>query len=295
MVTSRALNKRSTTILIAVVLALGTGLLAFNYLTSVKSVATTEPMRTIVVASMPIPVRTVVTPAMLTQTSRPVAAIDPDAVSDMSEVTGQIALISIPAGGAVSASKVGRVGLGGLTVEIPKGKVAISIALDRVKGVADLIHAGDHVDVIAVTPARASGNPEATTILRNKVVLAMGSSVEAPVAAGVAGATPGPEMTVETATLSLSPREAREIALADLNATLRLALRSAKDSRGSDADADFVVTTSGDRTAPAAPPVVAPPFVAGPVTPASPHVAAPQPRARHDYVPLIDGDKYTVR
>jgi pilus assembly protein CpaB len=285
------LNKRSGTILIALVLAVATGLLAFNYLSSVKTAAVVVPSRTVVVASQDIPVRTVITPAMLTQVSRPADTVDPDALVAPSAAVGQIALIAIPSGSTVAASKVGHVGLGGLSVQIPSGEEAISIGLDRVKGVADLVRAGDRVDVIAVTPARGTSAPLAATILRNKVVLAMGSAVETPVAAQPnAAASPAPDMTVETATLALTPSEAKLIALADLNATLRLALRSSKDVR-THGIADAFDLEPMAAPAAAAPHAAPAPAAAAPAKPAAPRAVTSPPAGP----PVIDGDHYVTK
>jgi pilus assembly protein CpaB len=285
MATARSLNKRSTTILIAAVLALGTGLLAFNYLSTVNKVSTNIPMRTVIVAAQDIPVRTVMQPSMLTVATRPADSVDPDALATASQAAGQIALISIPAGGIVSASKIGTIGLGGLSVRIPAGERAISIGLDRVKGVADLIEAGDHVDVIAVTQARGAGAgvPMAATILTNKTVLAMGSTQEAPTAA-TGSASPAPDITVETATLAVTPAEAKTIALADLNATLRLALRSIKDMHTKEVAEPFVIPTP-DSVAVSAPAIaLAPPAIPpGVVVKSTPKRTGP---------PLIDGDRF---
>jgi pilus assembly protein CpaB len=286
MATVRSLNKRSTTILIAAVLALGTGLLAFNYLTTVNKAATVVAMRTVVVAARDIPVRTVMTPAMLTITSRPATAVDPDAIINESAAAGQIALISIPAGGTISASKIGRLGLGGLTMHIPAGQRAISISLDRVKGVANLIQAGDHVDVLAVTQARgpASAIGAVSTILTNKTVLAMGATQEAPAAASME--SPSPELAFDTATLAVTPREAKILALADLNSTLRLALRSIKDSRVNEAAEPFAIATAipANVTAPA-PQAAKPAAAPGPAASAAP---------KHQGPPLIDGDRFVL-
>jgi pilus assembly protein CpaB len=288
MATVRSLNKRSTTILIASVLALGTGLLAFNYLTTVNKAATVVPMRTIVVAAREIPVRTVVMPSMLTITTRPAGSVDPDALTSDTEAVGQIALISIPSGGVVSASKVGRLGLGGLTMHIPAGYRAVSISLDRVKGVANLIQAGDHVDVLSVTAPRGINGAvgAVSTILTNKTVLAMGSSQEAPTAAFVS-ASPPPDVNVDTATLAVTPREAKILALADLNSTLRLALRSVKDSRVFERSEAFSIPTG------------APNAMAAPQQPAVKTVAAARPAGspapKHIGPPLIDGDHFVDR
>jgi pilus assembly protein CpaB len=170
--------------------------------------------------------------------------------------------------------------MGGLTVRIPAGLRAISIALDRVKGVANLIQAGDHVDVIAVMQSRGAGAglPTVSTILTNKTVLAMGSSQEAPPATS---ASPAPDVAIETATLAVTPKEAKTLALADLNATLRLALRSVKDIRGNETAEPFAL--------PAAAIAVAPPARLSPSLQPQPAGSAAPKRTGP---PLIDGDHF---
>jgi pilus assembly protein CpaB len=280
MVSARPLNKRSTTILITTILAVGTGVLAFNYLTSVTKVARTIPMRTVVVAAHEIPVRTIITPAMLTVVQRPADGVEPDAIADMSAVTGQIALITIPNGATMSASKVGHIGLGGLPVRIPKGQRAVSIPIDRVKGVADLVAAGDHVDVIAEIPPHGEGSSaHVITILRNIVVLAMGSTMEAPTGAN---ASPAPESSFDTATLAVTPEDAGKLFLADTNATLRLTLRSEKDTKGKFTGDPFVLpAVQAPRAGTAAAPA------SGAAAPAPAKSAAPV----HLGPPIIDGDR----
>ncbi|HEY5339804.1 MAG TPA: Flp pilus assembly protein CpaB [Candidatus Aquilonibacter sp.] len=281
MVTARSLNKRSTTILIAVVLALGTGLLLFNYLGTVAHTAQAVPVRSIVVAAHDIPPRTVITQEMLTVVDRPQDSVDSDASTSLGAVVGQVAFIDIPAGSALSSSKIGRLATGGLTMRVPVGQRAISIALDPVKGVADLVRPGDRVDVIAVTQTRGSNEaPRAATILRDKVVLAMGSTMDAS-GAGAGGATTSGsavESTVQTATLSVLPHEAKVLALADLNATLRLALRSPREPNRSQPDDAFILA------APAAPQTV--------VAPAPARAPAPVvQRKAPSGIPMIDGDR----
>jgi pilus assembly protein CpaB len=282
MVTARPLNKRSTTILIAAALAVGTGFLLFNYLNSVSHVAHTIAMRTVVVATHDIPARTVISPSMLTTTSRPADAVDPDVASDPATLIGQLTVIDIPPGSTLSSSKVVQAAAGGLTVHIPPGERAISIALDRVKGVSDLVSAGDHVDVIAVTDAHGNGIPHAATILRNKVVLAMGTSIVQPgaVASPAADGSSQPPPNIETATLAVTPTEAKLLALADLNATLRLSLRSQKEANRIEAPDAFVLS------APAAQHAVA----AAPAGPPAPHTADAPHRTG---ITMIDGDKVT--
>jgi pilus assembly protein CpaB len=283
MVTARSLDKRSTTILIAVVLALGTGLLLFNYLSSVAHTAQATPMRSVVIATREIPPRTVITPEMVTLAERPQDSVDPDASSGLGAVVGQMAFIDIPTGSALSSAEVGRLDSGGLTMRVPVGQRAMSIALDPVKGVADLIQAGDHVDVIAVTQPRGSaGLPRVATILRNKVVLAMGSSMQAATTGTVAGApanSSAGESAVQTATLAVLPHEAAVLALADLNATLRLTLRSPHETNHSQAEDPFVLDA----------PVVA--HLAAAPAPVRAPAPASAPRKAPAGIQIIDGDQ----
>jgi pilus assembly protein CpaB len=221
-------------------------LLLFNYLSTVSHTAQAVPMRSVMVATHDIPPRTLIRAEMITMHDRPEDSVDSDASTNAGAVVGQIAIIDIPAGATISASKIGRLDTGGLTMRVPIGQRAMSIALDPVKGVADLLQAGDHVDVIAVTQPHGSTDlPRVATILRNKVVLAMGATMQpatagAPVA-GAAGASAG-ETAVQTATLAVLPREAAILALADLNATLRLTLRSQHEPNRPQAADTFVLS-----------------------------------------------------
>lgn len=285
MVTARSLNKRSTTILIAVVLALGTGLLLFNYLSTVSHTASASPMRSVVLATREIPPHTIVAPEMLAVSDRAQDAVDPDASASAAAVIGQVALIDIPAGSTLSASKVGRADLGGLTMLVPVGQRAISIALDPVKGVADLIQAGDRVDVIAVTQPHGLGEtPRAVTILRDKVVLAMGTAMSTSGRTHLPANSTAGDTAVQTATLEVAPAEAKTLALADLNATLRLALRSPRERNHDESGDAFLMSAPVQPRTAAAPAPIAPPVRSIPR--AVPHVPGIQ---------LIDGDQIVAR
>jgi pilus assembly protein CpaB len=289
MVTARSLNKRSTTILIAVVLAAGTGLLLFNYLSTVAHTAQAIPMRSVVIATRAIPARTVVQSDMVTIADRPSDSVDSDVSTSLGSVVGQMAFIDIPDGSTLSTSKIGHLETGGLTMRVPVGQRAMSIALDPVKGVADLVQAGDHVDVIAVTQPRGNTEaPQSVTILRNKIVLAMGSTMEMPTAnAGASSTAPAnasaAETAIQTATLAVNPREARVLALADLNATLRLDLRSPRESNRAEAGDAFVISAAPERVAAAAAPAAP--------APAPARVPVPVRRPTKPGISMIDGDQ----
>jgi len=219
------MNTRRTTLFVAILLALGTGWLTFNYLSSVNraSQAAGEP-RDVLVATQDIPARMTITPVMFRHEVRPASALEPDAISSPARAVGALALITIPAGSQITSSKVGQPSELALPVRLRPGMRAVSIAIDKVKGVSGLAQPGDRVDVIAIPPRQGNSPPVAMTIMRGIRILALGTTLEN------ASATPSPdEQNSTTVTLEVTPKQADLLAAADANTTLRLSLRSPKE------------------------------------------------------------------
>jgi pilus assembly protein CpaB len=254
-------NARRVPLLVGLLLAIGTGVLLLNYVGSMRPQTPAAQMRTVYVASADVPARALLTSALVSEAKRPVSEVDPDAITDRKEIAGKYSLITMPAGSVVTRSKIGAAGAGALPARLPIGMRAVSISIDRVKGVAGLIQPGDRVDVIAVPPRVGSEVPRASAILRGALVLAMGNAVE------TTSATPSPDnQTLTTVTLALTPRQVDLLASADINTTLRLALRPPKESiRAYPAEA--LTLGVPDRAAPAP--------VAAPAAPVAPPPAAP--------------------
>jgi len=219
------MNSRRTTLIIALVLAVGAGWLTLNYLSSIqRSSAINNQPRQIVVAAQEIPARVPITAAMLATATRPAAAIEPDALTDPSKIVGALSLITIPAGGTITLSKVGHPSDMPLPVRLQPGMRAVSIPIDKVKAVSGLIEPGDRVDVIAIPPKTGDSPPPAVAILRGIRVLAVGPLLENN------SATPAPENQVSTTiTLEVTPKQADLLAMADVNTNIRLALRSPRE------------------------------------------------------------------
>ncbi|MHB8305422.1 MAG: hypothetical protein ACYDEU_05335, partial [Vulcanimicrobiaceae bacterium] len=83
------MNTRRTTLLVAIILAIGTGWLTLNYISSVQhaSVAGTQ-LKPTLVAAQQIPPRVRITAAMVKRALRPEAAIEPDALSQPQQAVG---------------------------------------------------------------------------------------------------------------------------------------------------------------------------------------------------------------
>ncbi len=281
------MNTRRITLIVAVVLALGTGVLTLRYLSSIQSQADVRQqdvqMRPIVVAARDIPARAKIVPEMLTRSQRAVSEIEPGALSDEKQAEGDIALITIPAGSTLTATKVGRPVEVGLTVRLKPGMRAISIPVDRVKAVSGLIQPGDRVDVLASVPRAPGLQPKAVTIIRGALVLAINQALE------TAGATPSPDnMNLVTVTLGIAVNQADLLTMADLNTTLRLALRSPQEPVRSMLAENLVFPDAPDSSRPAAAgpsqgfPGVPPPFFAA----RPPAVSKPV-----SPITIIDGDR----
>jgi Flp pilus assembly protein CpaB len=165
---------------------------------------------------------------------------------------------------------------------------AVSISIDRVKGVAGLIQPGDRVDVIAVPPRVGSEVPRAAAILRGALVLAMGNAVE------TTSATPSPDnQNLTTVTLALTPKQVDLLASADLNTTLRLALRPPKEPIRAYPAEQLTLGVPDRAAAPAPAYAPAPPPAAAPA-PAATAVAAAKaqtPRAPSGTVQVIELDQ----
>jgi pilus assembly protein CpaB len=274
-------NVRRTTLLIASILAVGTGWLTLTYLSSLRPASGEQ--RAVLIAAQDIAPRERITDAMLSKQMRPASSVEPGAISDPSQAVGSLALITIPAGTQLTASEVGTNVAFALPVRLQPGMRAVSIPVDRVKDVSGLIQAGDRVDVIAIPPSKSNGPPpKAVTIFRAIRVLAVGTALEN------ASATPSPaEQDAATVTLEVTPGQADLLAWADANSTLRLALRSPREAPHTEPVEELTLAGGvGPEPIPSLGPPA--PVPAPPMTGPAP---APAPKRLGKPVELIIGDQ----
>jgi pilus assembly protein CpaB len=278
-------NARRIPLIVGLLLALGTGVLLLNYLGSLRASAAAVEMKRVYVASRDVPARALLSSGFLTVAIKPATEVDADAVTDTKQIAGKYSLITIPAGSVVTLSKIGEGGANALPARLPIGMRAVSISIDRVKGVSGLIQPGDRVDVVAVPPRVGSEVPQAAAILRGVLVLAMGNAIE------TTSATPGPDnQNLTTVTLAVTPKQVNLLASADINTTLRLALRPPKESiRAFPAEQ---LKLGVPERAPAPAPVYAPtPLPAPAAQPAVVAAAKPAATPASNAVPVIELDR----
>lgn len=275
------MNKRNMLLIVAAVLAAGAGLLTFNYLSSGRHVAEAPP-RAVLVAAADIPAHTPLSSSMVNVVMRPSTDVDPNALSNPSDISGDVALGPIPAGAAITSSNTMHDEAPATNIHLMRGYRAISIPVDEVRDVSGLIQPGDKVDVIAVPPRIGSTQPTASIILRDVTVFAVGGTI-APLTPGTPpppGTQPVPDVP-RSVTLEVTPDQAELLAMADLNATLRLALRPKGDRSGTTQSLVFATQTFA-----APPPALSAPAAAPAAAPSNPPRAIP-----YSPVEIIDGDQ----
>ena len=277
------MKTRRLPLIIGLVLALGTGVLLLGYLTSLRPSGSAAQTRPVLVATHDIPARTVITGDLVAVQARIATQVDSDAISDPKDLTGSLTLVAIPAGSVVTQSKIGLESAATLPARLPLGMRATSISIDNVKGVAGLITPGDRVDVIAVPPRSGDETPRGVAILRDVLVLAMGADVQTATAAAP-GPLSSPAPALTTVTLALTPGQVDLISGADMNTSLRLALRNPKEAVGAFPPEVLKLAAQGSGSASVAPPAVA--AVPSVAEPAQAAAAAPDTSG----VIVIDGD-----
>ena len=117
--------------------------------TPVAQEETPEPTQPIVVAVQDIPACSEFVEGSVEVRDWPIAHLPPNPVTDLSELSGKIALVDIYRGEPVLQDMIVQKGAGGgAACFIPPGKVALALPISRQSSVAYAVEKGDHVDVL---------------------------------------------------------------------------------------------------------------------------------------------------
>ncbi len=201
-------------------------------------------MGIVLVAGKDIPPQLPITPTDLLIKEIPVEYIQPGAVTSLDEVIGQIASIPIAAGEQILKTKLlppGRIGKS-LSEITPAGKRAVTVSVDNMSGIANLIQPGDHVDVLALIslpeagaqPSTQSSAPRLISLFQNVEVLAVGGEFVAPSEISSTAKKEqarGVSVGSGIITLALNPQEAVLLSFVQEHGKIKLALRSSEDTQ----------------------------------------------------------------
>ena len=105
---------------------------------------------TVLVATQDIAIGDPVTPDVVEEMQIDPEAVLGDPLRSRTEVTGEPALIAVPAGSQVSAQVIGRAGISGpnIAAQLEPGEKAVTFQVDRVTGVDFLVKPGDTIDIV---------------------------------------------------------------------------------------------------------------------------------------------------
>lgn len=240
------MNKKLS-FLISLVVAIGCVFIIMSYVSSVKSKMEGEYQKVpTLVASKDIPKLAVLQENMVELIEVPKKYVQPGALKDVLDIRGKIAESPIKAGEAVTSTKIVMPNKKtGLSFQIEEGKRAITIAVNDVQAVAHLIKPFDHVDVMVIVNIQPPGVQENIQdkrifmLYQDILVLATDQYM----GTGVPSSTEKDELTdaikyvdesekrYKNLTLSVNPKEAMGLFLAQNFGELWVSLRPAYSSK----------------------------------------------------------------
>ena len=231
----------------AVALALLLSTFVYREFKRIASVSASGPMRTIVVAAMPLDLGTRLDASMLRTIPWPIDAPIAGMFTKISDCVNRALITAVAENEPIIARKLASIDSGaGLPATIPPGMRGLSVAVNNVIGVAGFVTPGTKVDVLvtgAIIGPNGSAGPTITrTILENVKVLAAGQRIEQD--------RDGKPETVPVITLLVSPEHAAILAMASSEGKIQLALRNTVDTKVVNPPAVSQVSLFADASAP---------------------------------------------
>lgn len=215
----------------ALIFGLLTSYFVYDFLAKVEKTASEARTETVVVVTRNIPAKTMITVEMLALKKVPLGSAHVQAVREMARGIGTIATMPLLEGEQLLESKVVSQNdfKNGLAYMIPPGKRAVSIPVDEISGVANLLQPGDRVDVMSVISMIDAAGAEtiySLLVLQDIQILAVGKRLDPK---GSDSNKQSGQQEKATATLAVTVEEAQSLFLANQQGTIRLMLRSPVD------------------------------------------------------------------
>jgi pilus assembly protein CpaB len=219
-------------LVLSLLCALIASFLVYRTLRQKSAPQVVEPPKVAVVyAKKPIPARSAVTLEQLELRRIPVELVNPDAIRECKAAVGLIARSSIMQGETVLKGRLLQKGQPySLSLLIPQGMRAMTIAINEIKGVAGFLKPGERVDVIGTYEfAEPKTQHLAWTVLQDAEILAVAQNMGDPERPQKGDAkTAGqkdPAKLGASVTLAVTPEQAQQVALSEELGALRLTLR----------------------------------------------------------------------
>jgi pilus assembly protein CpaB len=234
-------------VVLAVVLAVLAVLLVSFYLKQKEDELIPQAqLRPVLIATTDILQNTVIEEGMVQQIQVPTRYFQPMAESDRRQVVGRLAAVPIPKGAQIQGTYIMDGNRTALAYEVPRGKRAVTIAINDISGVGGMIRPGNFVDILGTfeygRPVQGRAGLEFTDektevrlFMQNIQVVAVDKEHrrEPPPTKGQVGDQP-PQQPVEkgygNVTVLATPDEAQRLVLAQQVGALTLVLRSNLDA-----------------------------------------------------------------
>jgi pilus assembly protein CpaB len=214
----RVLTSLTISILIGVI-AGGFVYTQFKRIAEAKSLPTTQA----VVAASDLPLGRRLQATDLRLVTWPASKPLPGMFGNIEDCLGRALVTTVVENEPVLEGKLApKEGGAGLSVTIPQGMRAVSVAVNDVIGVAGFVVPGTMVDVL-VTGSAGNGATVTRTILENVRVLAAGPKIEQD--------RQGKPESAPVITLLVTPEEADKLTMASTQGKIQLALRNVLDSQ----------------------------------------------------------------
>jgi pilus assembly protein CpaB len=220
------MNRNRTLIALCIAILVGLAASYFVY-TQMQQVAVAKPivMKRVVVAAMPLPLGTRLEEPHLSTIPWPDTDPIPGMFTSTEDVVNRALITDVVENEPILEAKLAQEeGGAGLTVTIPEGMRALSVAVNEVVAVAGFVIPGTMVDVLVTGDASGGGGQSLTrTILENIRVLAAGQKIERD--------KDGQPQKVPVITLLLTPEQASILTMASTEGRIQLSLRNTIDTK----------------------------------------------------------------
>ncbi len=174
----------------------------------------------VLVATRYIPSGSILMPEMVLKKNIPESYVSPSAVQNITEVSNLLTLVPISAGEQILSNKFGSSG-NSLALNLNNGLRAYTLEVNEMSGVGNLIHPGNHVDVIA--KITSNKNQITTFVFQDISVLATGQKL-----AQNEQKNSDTAEIYDTVTLALTPDQAETLMYLE-GQPIRLLLRAPND------------------------------------------------------------------
>jgi len=182
--------------------------------------------RTVVVASRPIALGSIIGEEDIKLVQWPGEAIPAGFAASAADVVGRGTITPLQVNEPLLTSKLAdRSAGGGLPIVIPEGMRAVSVRVDDVISVAGFVGPQTRVDVLLTMQASGSGEPISRIVLQNVQAIAANQQIDR--------SPNGEARTISVLTVLVSPEDAERLTIASTQGKIQLALRNTLDMKES--------------------------------------------------------------